>query len=188
MVQALPKSLTLSDFLDLPETKPASEFINGQITQKFMPQGQHSRIQQKISSVINFALEDRKIALALTELRCNFGSRSVVPDVVVFQWQSLATNPDGAIVNQFNIPPDWVIEILSPDQSGSRDINNILFCLVHSSQMGWLIDPQEKLIFVYTPNQIPMSFEQNDKVLPVPSFAQDLQLNGETVFSWLKVL
>jgi Uma2 family endonuclease len=188
MVQALPKSLTLSDFLDLPETKPASEFINGQITEKYMPQGQHSRIQQKLSSVINFALEDQKIALALTELRCNFGSRSVVPDVVVFQWQSLLTNPDGVIANQFNIPPDWLIEIVSPNQFSSRVTDNILYCLKHGSEMGWLIDPQEKLILVYTPNEVPIGFEQGNEILPVPSFAQDLQLNVETIFGWLKVL
>jgi Uma2 family endonuclease len=36
------KSLTLEEFLQLPETEPASEFIHGQISQKPMPQGEHS--------------------------------------------------------------------------------------------------------------------------------------------------
>jgi Uma2 family endonuclease len=31
---------SLETFLELPETKPASEFINGQISQKVMPQGE----------------------------------------------------------------------------------------------------------------------------------------------------
>ncbi|MEO0886876.1 MAG: Uma2 family endonuclease, partial [Cyanobacteria bacterium J06648_10] len=39
MVQAPTKPLTLDGFLALPETKPASEFINGRIIQKPMPQG-----------------------------------------------------------------------------------------------------------------------------------------------------
>jgi Uma2 family endonuclease len=30
--------LTLNEFLDLPETKPAAEFINGKVIQKPMPQ------------------------------------------------------------------------------------------------------------------------------------------------------
>jgi Uma2 family endonuclease len=101
MIQAPPK-LSLTEFLALPETKPANEFIQGQITQKPMPQGKHSRIQQKLTSVINLQLEDSRISLALPELRCNFGGRSLVPDVVVFKWQSLVTTPDGAIANQFN--------------------------------------------------------------------------------------
>lgn len=44
MVQALLKTLTLEEFLKQAETKPASEYIDGQIIQKPMPQGKHSRI------------------------------------------------------------------------------------------------------------------------------------------------
>ena len=42
MVQSPLKSLTLEEFLELPETKPASEYIDGAIRQKPMPQGKHS--------------------------------------------------------------------------------------------------------------------------------------------------
>ena len=38
MVQTSLKPITLEDFLKLPETKPASEFIDGQMLQKPMPQ------------------------------------------------------------------------------------------------------------------------------------------------------
>lgn len=37
--------LSLEEFLALPETKPASEYIDGQIYQKPMPQGKHSKLQ-----------------------------------------------------------------------------------------------------------------------------------------------
>lgn len=36
---------SLEDFLQLPETKPASEYIDGRIYQKPMPQGEHSTLQ-----------------------------------------------------------------------------------------------------------------------------------------------
>ncbi|MEM9276460.1 MAG: Uma2 family endonuclease, partial [Cyanobacteria bacterium P01_F01_bin.143] len=39
MVQVRSKKLTLKEFLELPETKPASEYINGKIIQKPMPKG-----------------------------------------------------------------------------------------------------------------------------------------------------
>jgi Uma2 family endonuclease len=39
MVQLSPKMITLEEFLELPETKPASEFVDGQILQKPMPKG-----------------------------------------------------------------------------------------------------------------------------------------------------
>jgi len=42
MVQTPVKPLTLEEFLKLPETKTACEFIDGEIVQKPMPQGKHS--------------------------------------------------------------------------------------------------------------------------------------------------
>jgi len=119
MVQTPPKSITLDEFLKLPETEPASEFIEGKVFQKPMPQGQHSRIQQKLTATINTVVEEAQIALALPELRCTFSGRSIVPDIAVFTWERIPTNEDGAIANTFATHPDWAIEILSPDQSAA---------------------------------------------------------------------
>ncbi|MBN3880320.1 Uma2 family endonuclease, partial [Nostoc sp. JL23] len=60
--------LTLEEFLKLPETKPASEYINGEIIQKPMPKGRHSRLQGKLCAVINEVTENQKIAYAFPEL------------------------------------------------------------------------------------------------------------------------
>jgi len=57
------KTITLTEFLQLPETKPASEFINGRIYQKPMPQGKHSRLQLKLCNTINQVAEASQIAL-----------------------------------------------------------------------------------------------------------------------------
>lgn len=53
MLQTPTKSLTLEEFLKLPETEPASEYINGRIVQKSMPQGEHSALQTELSPAIN---------------------------------------------------------------------------------------------------------------------------------------
>ena len=44
--------------------------------------------------------------------------------------------------NVFNAHPDWTIEILSPEQSSTRVVSNILHCIDHGCQLGWLIDPE----------------------------------------------
>ena len=49
--------LVLEEFLQRGETKPASEFINGESFQKPMPQGEHSRLQSKLCNVINQIVE-----------------------------------------------------------------------------------------------------------------------------------
>ncbi|MBW4622733.1 MAG: Uma2 family endonuclease [Cyanosarcina radialis HA8281-LM2] len=45
--------LSLNEFICLPETKPASEYINGQIVQKPMPKGRHSRLPGKLCGAVN---------------------------------------------------------------------------------------------------------------------------------------
>ena len=56
MIETSSKSITLKDFLDLPETKPAKEYIKGKIIQKPMPKGKHSTIQTELSTAINITL------------------------------------------------------------------------------------------------------------------------------------
>lgn len=77
-------TLTLEEFLKLPETEPASEFVDGRIEQKPMPQGKHSRLQLKFCDVVNAVAEEQQIAMAFPELRCTFGGRSIIPDAAVF--------------------------------------------------------------------------------------------------------
>ncbi len=185
MIMTTATSLNLEEFLELPETKPASEFINGCIYQKPMPQGKHSRLQLKFCNVVNNVAETAKIALAFPELRCTFGDRSIVPDASVFLWQRIPFDADGEVPNAFNTYPDWTVEILSPDQKATKVISNILHCLKHGTQLGWLIDPEDRIILVFISNQEPVELIGND-ALPVPEFLT-LDLTVEQVFSWLKV-
>ena len=185
MVQSLTKTFDLEEFLQLPETKPASEYIDGQIIQKPMPQGKHSTIQGELVSAINAVLKPKHIARAFPELRCTFGSRSTLPDIAVFVWNRIPRDEKGEIANQFLIAPDWTIEILSPDQSQTKVTKNILHCLKYGTQMGWLIDPDEQTLFVYYPKQETEVFDEPSASLPVLSFARDIQLTIRDLFAWL---
>ncbi len=185
MATAVPATLTLEEFLKQPETKPASEFIDGRVVQKPMPQGKHSRLQLKICEVVNSVAEASRIALAFPELRCTFGGRSIVPDASVFLWNRIPFDPDGEIPNSFEIAPAWTIEIQSPDQKVTKVISNILHCLRHGGQLGWLIDPEERMVLVFRPGQEPLELINDDR-LPVPQFLS-LDLTMNQVFRWLKV-
>ena len=94
---------SLQNFLTRPETKPASEYINGKIYQKPMPKGKHSRLQLKLCNRINAVTEDDCIAYAFPELRCSFGSRSTVPDIAVFDWSRIPFETDGYLLVLFLI-------------------------------------------------------------------------------------
>jgi len=185
MVQAQSQILTLEECLQLPETKPASEYIDGQIIQKPMPQGKYSKIQGEFVPAINSVTKPKKIACAFPELRCTFGGRSTIPDIAVFVWSRIPCDDSGEIANVFPLAPDWTIEILSPDQSHTKVTKNILYCLKHGTQMGWLIDPDEKTVFVYRPKQEIEVFDEPNALLPVPSFVSELNLTVKDLFAWL---
>jgi Uma2 family endonuclease len=186
MVQTPIKPISLEAFLKLPETKPASEFVDGQIIQKPMPQGKHSTIKGDLVPAINTALKPERIARAYPELRCTFGGRSAVPDVAVFAWDRIPRDDDGKVANVFAIAPNWTIEILSPDQSQTKVVRNILHCLSNGTNMGWLIDPEEELVFVYFADRTLAVFEEKDSILPVPEFAAAFKLTVGKLFGWLE--
>jgi Uma2 family endonuclease len=186
MVQTPVRQITLEEFLALPDTKPASEYIDGEIIQKPMPQGQHSVIQSYLLFEFITAWRGKDIAQAFPELRCSFGGRAVVPDVVVFEDAKILYDENGDIENVFSIPPDWTIEILSPEQSTTKVLKNINHCLTHGTQMGWLIDPTDRSIFVIGADRTLQIIDEPSTILPVPAFATSIQLSVEQLFSWIK--
>ncbi len=186
MVKSPPKSLTLAEFLEIPETKPASEYIDGTIIQKPMPQGKHSILQRELSFALTSTFRTNKIAQAFPELRCTFGGRSIVPDIAVFLTEHIPRESNGDIANVFNLNPDWTIEILSPNQSHTKVVRNILHCIDHGTELGWMLDSEEHCIFVYDSDKSVQVFDNSDMVLPVPKFGQMVQLKVGEIFAWLK--
>ncbi|HAX89235.1 MAG TPA: hypothetical protein DCY91_23995 [Cyanobacteria bacterium UBA11370] len=149
--------LTLEEFLKFPETKPASEFIKGEIVQKPMPQGEHSRLQFKFCAVVNEVAEPEKIAIAFPELRCTFRGDSIVPDVAVFWWERIPVRPPGRIANRFEIHPDWSIEIL-------YDVRLITLNKI-SPSLPLSLSPPQSLFRVIQPDMILSPDQSQTKVL-----------------------
>jgi len=182
-MSTLAQPMTLEAFLQLPETKPASEFINGAVIQKPMPQGEHSRIQSKFCAAVNQVAEPQKIAYALPELRCVFGGDAIVPDVAVFRWERIPRTNSGRIANRFELHPDCAIEILSPEQSQTKVLGKLLHCSQHGTELGWLIDPEDESILVILPQQR-VQILKGEIQLPILS-GIELELKVNQVFGWL---
>lgn len=183
MTISAPKA-TLGEFLKLPyiDESPAWEYINGEIIQKSMGGGKHSLLQKRLIASIDASESNYE---AFPELRCTFGNRSVVPDVAIVATDKLPVDDNGDITSTgIDFAPDWVIEILSPNQSQTKVTGNILYCLRNGSLLGWLIDPSERSIIAYYPNSLPTLLVGID-VLPVLSDI-NLVLCVDDVFAWLK--
>jgi Uma2 family endonuclease len=185
MTIASQPQLTLDEFLKLPETEPASDFINGEIIQKPMPQAEHSRLQMKLGNVINNVTENSKIAYAFSELRCTFGGASIVPDLAVFRWDRIVKTASGKIANRVETHPDWAIEILSPDQKLKKVLSKLLHCVRNGTELGWLLNPEDESVLAVFPGQRVELYEGGDR-LPVLSDIE-LELTVEQVFGWLSI-
>jgi Uma2 family endonuclease len=179
------KILSLEEFLKLPETKPASEYVDGHVYQKFMPQGKHSTIQGRLTAAINQIGIVQQSTYAFPELRCTFGERSLVPDIAVFSWARIPLDADGNIQNVITTHPDWVIEILSPGQSPTRIIDKLVFCLNQGTELGWLVDPEEKIVIAFQANRLPISTEDPSDILITPVWIENWQLTVGELFGWL---
>lgn len=182
--QTISTKLSLAEFLKLPATKPEQEYIAGEILQKPMPQGEHSVLQAGLVTEINQVGKLQKLVCAFPELRCTFAGSSIVPDVAVFEWQNIPLQSNGRITNKFEIAPDWIIEILSPDQSANRVIRKITFCLSQGTKLGWLIDPEDESVVIFEPNSSPLVKSDRDTLL-VLKVLNDWQLSAADLFGWL---
>lgn len=185
-IDKVTSKINLEEFLALPETKPATEYFNREIEQKIMPQGEHSTLQLELATAINQQGKSQKLIYALPELRCTFGGSSIVPDISVFEWHRIPKTENGKIANKFLIYPDWVIEILSPEQSTNKVIKKILFCLQQGTKLGWLIDTEDECVMIFKPNQL-LEIKSDNEILPVLESIENWQLSVTEMFNWLKV-
>lgn len=146
----------LAEFLKQPniEASPAWEFINGRAQQKVMPTLFHSRLQRNLVNAINARTEAYE---AIQELRCIVPPFSPVPDIAVVAVERFS-DEDGPLQG----PPDWLIEIRSPDQSTLDLQNKILHCLGNGTQLAWLLDIQRQQVWVWQEQELPMIYAGND--------------------------
>jgi Uma2 family endonuclease len=184
MTASLSQILTLDEFLKIPdlETSPAWEYINGVAIQKPMPKTRHSLLHKRLLSVID---NHTNYYTALPELRCTFGGRSIVPDIAVVAWDRIPVNDVGEVEDNFTLAPDWSIEILSPNQTVTRVIDNLLHCLRYGSELGWMIDPDDASIVVFSPQKEPDIY-RGDRLLKLIN-GVEVSLTAKEIFGWLKI-
>ncbi len=83
------------------------------------------------------------------------------------------------------IPPDWTIGILSPEQSANRVTGNILHCLNHGCQSGWLVDPGDRSVLMFRPQRQPEPCAGEDKLMVLEN--TNLALTTSQMFGWLQM-
>lgn len=157
---AVKTRMTLDEFLALPETEPASEFAHGEVTRKPMPNYLHSLLQAALVVVFSEYFKRARVdGVVLPELRHanRDEERAFLPDIAVRvgakahpDWESARGTLDDM--------PDIAIEILSPDDRPGRVADKLAFYLRMGVPLVWLVDPEERRVDVYRPDEPSTSY------------------------------
>jgi Uma2 family endonuclease len=181
------RTLTIDEFLELPETEPPSEYIRGEVIQKVAPSPKHAFLVLQIGARLTNHLDQRDEAVAFTEARHvnRDDDRVFLPDINVTLRDHLPRGSE-AWRRAFEITPDFAIEVLSPDDRPGRVLDRISFFLHAGVQLIWFVDPDDETVTAYEPGQTPRTYRPPDVIsaAPVlPGFRLDL---GE-LFGGLRV-
>ncbi len=180
------QALTLEEFLKRSERKPALEYVNGVVTQKVAPKGQHSRLQFKLAEFFNRFAEPRRLAAAFPELRTTFAGASPVPDVAVYRWERIPRDASGKIANDFFEPPDIAIEIVSPRQRVSRFVDRCRWYVANRVPLALVVYPQHESVILFRPGQRERTLRGADQI-DFGDVVPGLQLTVQELFDSLKM-
>jgi Uma2 family endonuclease len=179
------KTLTLEEFLQLPEQKPVLEYLDGRVRAKAVPQFKHSRLTLKIADHLNRFAELPVLGEAFPELRCTFEGRSIAPDVVFFLDAHIPGFPGDELEGHSLRPPDIHVEIISPDQTVRDSREKLEHATAHGCPLGWLIHPEKKTVDVYRPS-VPAERLPEPGVLMGEPVLPGYRLPVEELFGWLR--
>jgi Uma2 family endonuclease len=161
---AVRQRLTLEEFLQLPEEKPALEFEDGTATQKVSPRIRHSRMQGWLVETINQFAVPRRLAAAFPELRVTYDGVSRVPDVAVFRWERIPLDDDGEVGGEVFISPAIAIEILSPEQTTAQQVRRCEWFVAHGASLALSVNPENRSVTSVRAGQPPRRLVGADAV------------------------
>lgn len=177
-------TLTLKQFLRLPEAKPALEYIDGMVIQKVSPKTTHSVIDSMLVLRLLSHARPRRQGFAYIELRCTFDGRSLVPDISYFVTGRIPRDRKGKRVDDVFLAPDLAIEIISPGQTVKDLSARLSWCIDHGVRLAWLIQPTKSRVYVFRPES-PRSILERGETLDGGEVLPGFELPLAELFGWL---
>ncbi len=180
---AIASRLTLEEFLSLPETKPASEFVDGEVVEKVAPDFIQSGLQYRLAKSLDVRTGEEPAGYILPELRCVIGGRSYVPDLSYVRAERVPRDEQGRMLHGTLMgAPNVAIEILSPGQRVNLLIEKLHFFVDDGCQAGVLVDPFDQTVGVVRPGA-PFQRLRAGDVLRLPEISEDLAIEVAELFA-----
>ena len=150
MPATLNKLVTAEEFAAFPEPLDGSkeELLRGEVITMPPPKGRHGLAQAQIAYLLKCLVTPRKLGWVITEsgVVIERDPDSVFgPDVSFYSIARHPNRPEG----YFEIPPDLVVEVLSPDDRRKHVREKIKDYVKNGVKLVWLVDPDFRTVTVY---------------------------------------
>ncbi len=155
---------TLDAFLALPEEKPALEFFHGSVSQKVSPKSYHGGVQFELGRLLYESAGPGRLVRVFTETRATFGGESLVPDLVLYLTERIPRNADGSMVDDFEIPPDLAVEIISPEQTLGAQRERCRWYVDNGVSVALFVIPGSATVEVFRPGQLTVALRGDARV------------------------
>ncbi|MEH2176163.1 Uma2 family endonuclease [Nostoc sp.] len=187
MILQAKNQLTLQEFLNLPpgEGDITYELVDGQAIPKMSPKFFHAKLTRVILNLIEQSCEGKgevcpEWAVALTRRGRDW---MPIPDILYISYERLPANWDEN--EACPVPPDLVIEIISPGQTFGQMAAKAKDYLDAKVLRVWVLDSKARSITVFYPDAAPQTYMGEE--LLTDSLFEGLQFTVEQVFQKAKI-
>lgn len=149
MIQPLARPATYDDLCQVPD-RFVAQIVHGQLHVQPRPAPRHAVAASNLGSSLGppFHRGDGGPGgwWILFEPELHLGLDILVPDLAGWRRARMAALPDTAY---FDLPPDWVCEILSPATARLDRVDKLALYASHGVTHVWLVDPDAKTLEVF---------------------------------------
>ncbi|MGE3073200.1 MAG: Uma2 family endonuclease [Dehalococcoidia bacterium] len=142
------RTMTISEFLALPESKPGLEYFNGRVIQKPVTNADHIKIVWRLSAAfhdyasVHGGRGGPEGSVAIT-------SDHAEPDVLLPDFAFWA---EGKEMGSYPLSvPTIAVEVRSPSQTMAAQRGKCEFYVAHGVDEAWLFDPESRSVEIFGP-------------------------------------
>lgn len=169
--------LTAEEFERLPDDDFKYELVEGRVVKMSPPGARHGAIAVRLGHLLYDYVDDRKLGVVMTETGYTLQRDPDTvrgPDLSFVRAERLS---DGLPRGFFSGPPDFVVEIVSPDDRLRELRDKAAEYLMRGVHLVWVVDPVRKRVTQYSTGCDPVIFtigDQLDGGNVIPGFRCDV--------------
>lgn len=158
--------LSLQEFLDLPEIDDRYELVEGQLKPKMSPKYKHSTSQLHLLMALNHWCDLNKCGRVRPEwgvvLRRRGEDWVPVPDLTCVSYERLPVEWEED--EPCPVPPELVIEIISPGQSFGELTQKSTDYLLAGVDLVWVVDTKAQSMTVFRRDALPQTVTIDESI------------------------